>query len=48
VPFLVAVMTGVWALTPEDAVERYFRELAAPERWRGAAAGLEQAKARSQ
>jgi hypothetical protein len=37
-------------LTPEDvdAVERYFRELAAPERWRGAAAGLEQAKTRSQ
>jgi hypothetical protein len=39
-----------WVLTAEDvdAVERYFRELAAPERWRGAAAGLEQAKTRSQ
>ena len=38
-----------WVLTPEnvDAAERYFREVVAPEGWKGGAAGLEQAKARS-
>jgi hypothetical protein len=38
-----------WVLTPEDvdAAERYFREIVAPEGWKGGAAGLEQAKARS-
>jgi hypothetical protein len=40
---------GRWTLTTEniDAADRYFREIAAPERWKGGAAGLEQAKARS-
>ena len=40
---------GRWTMTAEDvaAAERYFRKDAAPERWRGGAAGLEQAKARS-
>jgi hypothetical protein len=39
-----------WVLTPEDvdAVERYFRELATPGAQKGGAAGLEQAKKRSQ
>jgi hypothetical protein len=39
-----------WVLTPEDvdAVERYFRELATPGAQKGGAAGLEQAKERSQ
>ena len=39
-----------WVLTPEDvdAVERYFRELATPGAQKGGAAGLEQAKTRSQ
>ena len=39
-----------WMLTPEDvdAVERYFRELATPSAQKGGAAGLEQAKKRSQ
>ncbi len=38
-----------WLLTPENvnAAERYFRKLAAPGAWKGGAAGLEQAKARS-
>jgi hypothetical protein len=37
-------------LTPEDVdvVERYFRELATPSAQKGGAAGLEQAKKRSQ
>jgi hypothetical protein len=40
---------GRWTLTAEDveAAERYFREVVAPERWKGGAAGLEQARARS-
>jgi len=40
---------GRWTMTAEDvdAAERYFREVAAPERQKGGAAGLEQAKARS-
>jgi hypothetical protein len=40
---------GRWTMTAEDvaAAELYFRKDAAPERWRGGAAGLEQAKARS-
>jgi hypothetical protein len=40
---------GRWTMTAEDvaAAERYFRKVAAPERWKGGAAGLEQAKARS-
>jgi hypothetical protein len=39
-----------WVLTAEDvdAVERYFRELAPPGAQKGGAAGLEQAKTRSQ
>ena len=39
-----------WVLTPEDvdAAERYFRELATPGAQKGGAAGLEQAKERSQ
>ena len=39
-----------WMLTAEDvnAVERYFRELATPSAQKGGAAGLEQAKKRSQ
>ena len=39
-----------WVLTPEnvDAAERYFRELATPGAQKGGAAGLEQAKKRSQ
>jgi hypothetical protein len=40
---------GRWTMTAEDVdtAERYFREIATPERWKGGAAGLEQAKARS-
>jgi hypothetical protein len=40
---------GRWTMTAEDldAAEHYFREVAAPERQKGGAAGLEQAKARS-
>ena len=39
-----------WVLTPEDvdAVECYFRELTTPSAQKGGAAGLEQAKKRSQ
>ncbi len=39
-----------WVFTPEDvdAVERYFRELATPSAQKGGAAGLEQARKRSQ
>ena len=39
-----------WVLTPEDvdAVERYFRELVTPSAQKGGAAGLEQARKRSQ
>ena len=39
-----------WVLTSEDvdAVERYFRELTTPGAQKGGAAGLEQAKERSQ
>ena len=39
-----------WVLTAEDvdAAERYFRELTTPSAQKGGAAGLEQAKKRSQ
>jgi hypothetical protein len=39
-----------WVLTPEnvDAAERYFREITAPGGQKGGAAGLDQARRRSQ
>ena len=41
---------GRWTLTAEDvdAAERYFRELTARNAWKGGAAGLDQARRRSQ